>query len=117
MSGAIYGATENGAQTLTYVMTYIFGTQGALLLAVVFTLACLTTCVGLITSCGQYFASLTPKMSYKVWATVLAFASFTLANMGLNQILSFQFQVKCDLSSGDYVNRFSDEIDLLMKVV
>lgn len=93
MSGAMYGATENGAQTLTHVMTYIFGTPGAILLAVVFTLACLTTCVGLITSCGQYFATLTPKMSYKVWATILAVASFTLANMGLNQILSISVPI------------------------
>lgn len=93
MSGAVYGATENGAQTLTHVMTYIFGTPGAILLAVVFTLACLTTCVGLITSCGQYFASLTPKMSYKVWASILALCSMTLANMGLNQILSISVPV------------------------
>ena len=43
MSGGLYGATENGAQTLTNVMTYIFGQLGAILLAIVFTLACLTT--------------------------------------------------------------------------
>ena len=123
MSGAIYGATENGAQTLTYVMTYIFGTQGALLLAVVFTLACLTTCVGLITSCGQYFASLTPKMSYKVWATVLAFASFTLANMGLNQILSISvpilnaiYPVAIMLIVLAMMNRFINESRLVYSV-
>ena len=88
MSGGLYGATENGSQTLTHVVTYIFGAPGAILLAAVFTLACLTTSVGLTTSCGQYFASLTPKFSYKGWALVLTGASMTLANLGLNQLLS-----------------------------
>lgn len=123
MSGAVYGTTENGAQTLTHVMTYIFGTPGAILLAVVFTLACLTTCVGLITSCGQYFASLTPKMSYKVWATVLAFASFVLANMGLNQILSISvpilnaiYPVAIMLIVLSMMNRFINESRLVYSV-
>ena len=53
MSGAVHGETENGAQTLTYVMNDIFGTPGAILLAIVFTLACLTKCLCLINSCGQ----------------------------------------------------------------
>ena len=93
MSGGLYGSTENGAQTLTHVVTYIFGAPGAVLLAIVFTLACLTTCVGLITSCGQYFASLTPKIPYKVWVFILAATSMTLANMGLNQILSISVPI------------------------
>ena len=104
-------------------MTYIFGTPGAILLAVVFTLACLTTCVGLITSCGQYFASLTPKMSYKVWATVLAFASFNLANMGLNQILSISvpilnaiYPVAIMLIVLAMMNRFINESRLVYSV-
>ena len=47
-SGGRFGLTENGAQTLSNIITYIFGKPGAILLAVIFTLACLTTCVGLI---------------------------------------------------------------------
>lgn len=64
-SGGRYGMTENGAQTLQNVMIYLFGQPGAILLALIFTVACLTTCVGLITSCSEYFASLTTKVSYK----------------------------------------------------
>src|SRR3712207_8572437 len=45
-----FGETENGAQTLANIMQYLFGKPGLVLLAVIFTLACLTTCVGLITS-------------------------------------------------------------------
>lgn len=93
MSGGRYGMTENGAQTLNHVMTYLFGAPGAILLAVIFTVACLTTCVGLITSCSEYFASLTDKVSYKAWVSILSASSMFLANMGLNKILAISVPV------------------------
>jgi branched-chain amino acid:cation transporter, LIVCS family len=92
-SGGKFGMTENGAQTLTNVTTYIFGKPGAVLLAVIFTLACLTTSVGLITSCSEYFSTLTSKISYKNWVRVLAISSMLLANMGLTKILSVSVPV------------------------
>ncbi len=92
-SGGRFGATENGAQTLTNIMTYIFGKPGAILLAVIFTLACLTTCVGLITSCSQYFSALTNKLSYKNWVRILSLSSMILANMGLTKILAISVPV------------------------
>lgn len=92
-SGGRFGVTENGAQTLTNVMTYIFGKPGAVLLAVVFTLACLTTCVGLITSCSQYFATLTKKIKYNHWVAILATFSMTFANLGLTKILAISVPV------------------------
>ena len=92
-SGGRFGATENGAQTLTNVVTYIFGKPGAVLLAAVFTLACLTTCVGLITSCSQYFATLNKKISYKNWVAILTLFSMTVANLGLNKILAISVPV------------------------
>ncbi|WP_042272701.1 branched-chain amino acid transport system II carrier protein [[Clostridium] dakarense] len=87
-SGFRFGATENGAQTLTNVTTHIFGKPGALLLAATFTLACLTTSVGLISSCSQYFATLTNKVSYKSWVRILSVSSMTLANLGLTKLLA-----------------------------
>nr|WP_276512249.1 branched-chain amino acid transport system II carrier protein [Clostridium tetanomorphum] len=92
-SGGRFGATENGAQTLTNVTTYIYGKPGAVLLAVIFTLACLTTSVGLITSCSQYFSTLSHKVSYKNWVRILSISSMTLANMGLTKILAVSVPV------------------------
>ena len=92
-SGGRFGETANGAVTLTNVTTYLFGKPGAVLLAVIFTLACLTTSVGLISSCSQYFASLSDKISYKGWVRILALSSMILANMGLNMILSISIPV------------------------
>ena len=92
-SGGLYGTTENGAATLTNVVSHIFGKPGLVLLAVIFTLACLTTSVGLITSCSQYFSTLTSKISYKKWVMILVLSSMMLANMGLTTILSISVPV------------------------
>lgn len=92
-SGGRFGLTENGAQTLTNITTYIFGKPGAILLATIFTLACLTTSVGLITSCSQYFSTLTNKISYNNWARILTLTSLLLANMGLTKILSISVPI------------------------
>ncbi|MBE6048103.1 MAG: branched-chain amino acid transport system II carrier protein [Clostridium sp.] len=92
-AGGRFEMTENGAQTLTNVMTYLFGTPGAVLLAVIFTMACLTTCVGLITSCSNYFTSLNKKVSYKNWTRILSVSSMILANMGLTKILAISVPI------------------------
>ncbi|WP_027623037.1 branched-chain amino acid transport system II carrier protein [Clostridium lundense] len=86
-AGPKFGLTKNGAQTLTNVVLYLFGKPGAVLLGLIFSLACLTTCVGLITSCSQYFVTLVPKVTYKTWVTILAVSSMVFANMGLTKIL------------------------------
>ncbi|MDV4151008.1 branched-chain amino acid transport system II carrier protein [Clostridium sp. AL.422] len=92
-SGGRFGLAENGAQTLTNITTYIFGKPGAILLALIFTLACLTTCVGLISSCSQYFSTLTKKISYENWVRILTVFSMLIANMGLTKILSISVPI------------------------
>lgn len=88
-----FGVTENGAQTLTNVVFYLFGQSGSILLGLIFSLACLTTSVGLLTSCSQYFAKLMPKVSYKTWVIILSISSMMFANVGLTQILKFSVPV------------------------
>ena len=88
-----FGVTENGAQTLTNVVFYLFGQKGSVLLGVIFSLACLTTSVGLLTSCSQYFAKLMPKVSYRAWITILSLSSMIFANVGLTQILKISVPV------------------------
>ncbi|NMA58205.1 branched-chain amino acid transport system II carrier protein [Clostridium cochlearium] len=92
-SGGRFGQTENGAQTLANIMLYIFGRPGVILLAVTFTLACLTTCVGLITSCSQYFTTIMPKVKYITFVRGLTLSSMLLANMGLTKILAISVPV------------------------
>ncbi|AEB75142.1 branched-chain amino acid transport system II carrier protein [Clostridium botulinum] len=92
-SGGRFGQTANGAQTLANIMLYIFGKPGVVLLAVTFTLACLTTCVGLITSCSQYFTTILPRVKYITFVRGLALSSMILANMGLTKILAVSVPV------------------------
>lgn len=91
-SQGIAGDAQNGVQILTAYVQYTFGTPGSLLLALVITLACLTTAVGLLTACGEYFSELLPVSYRKV---VLAFGLFSLlvANQGLTQLISVSVPV------------------------
>ncbi len=49
------GYAKNGGQLLTVIVQQLFGPYGLLLLSLIVTLACLTTCVGLVSACSQYF--------------------------------------------------------------
>ncbi|WP_297788706.1 branched-chain amino acid transport system II carrier protein [uncultured Anaerococcus sp.] len=81
---------ENGAEVLTEAVRLSFGNFGLILLAFIFTLACLTTCVGLITSGGSYFEKLfNNKLSYRTWVCIWTLFSFIMANFGLNKLLAF----------------------------
>lgn len=88
-----FGLTDNGAQTLTNLVFYLFGSKGSILLGIIFSLACLTTSVGLLTSCSQYFSNLIPKLSYKRLVLLLSISSMVFANVGLNQILNISVPV------------------------
>lgn len=86
-SQSLLNSSENGGLILTTITTHLFGNSRSILLGFVFTLACLTTSIGLITSCGQYFSKIFPHFSYKQWIGILCFISMILANLGLNQII------------------------------
>ncbi len=92
-SSAVYPIQENGAWTLRCIVAQLFGEPGAILLAAIFTLACLTTCVGLITSISQFFTSLFPKISYRALVIGITAFSFVICNQGLNTILSISTPV------------------------
>ena len=92
-SSAVYELQGNGAWTLRCIVHQLFGEAGAVLLATIFTLACLTTCVGLITSISQYFSTLVPKVSYRQFVFGIVGFSFLVCNQGLNTILSISVPV------------------------
>ena len=92
-SSGVYELQDNGAWTLRCIVHQLFGSTGAVLLAAIFTLACLTTCVGLITSISQYFSTLLKKVSYRQLVCIIAGFSFLVCNQGLNTILSISVPV------------------------
>ena len=91
-SQGIAGEAQNGVQILTTYVQYTFGTTGSLLLAVVITLACLTTAVGLTTACGEFFSGLLP-VSYRAVVVTFTLFSLLVANQGLTQLISVSVPV------------------------
>lgn len=82
------GLQETGAPVLSLSTQYYFGAPGALVLAIIVLLACLTTSIGLITSCASYFTELIPQFSHRMWATVFSAVSFFIGMFGLSTIIS-----------------------------
>lgn len=93
LSGGAFPGATNGAVILTNIIPALFGRAGSVLLAAIFVIACFNVCVGLISSCSEYFTELWPKLSYRQWAVIFAVVSAVLANAGLNQILAFSVPV------------------------
>ncbi len=92
-SSGVYDMQENGAWILRHIVYQLFGNAGAFLLAAIFTLACLTTCVGLINSISLFFSERFKKLNYKQWVFIIVAFSFLVCNLGLTTILSISIPV------------------------
>lgn len=88
-----FGLFDTGGPVLTSASSHYFGTFGSVILAVIILLACLTTSIGLITACGEYFNTLMPKISYKAFVIFFSALSFVIANFGLANIINFSIPV------------------------
>ena len=87
LSGGAFPGAANGAETLTRLVNALFGPLGSVILAAIFVIACLNTCVSLLSCCGEYFSERFPVLSYRWWTALFALVSLLIANLGLDQIL------------------------------
>lgn len=87
------GYAKNGGQLLTVIVQQLFGPYGLSLLAVIVTLACLTTCVGLVSACSQYFSTLFTEFSYKGTAGIICVLGLLVANLGLTKIIAISVPI------------------------
>lgn len=93
-SRVAYPLSEDGGAALNLIATHYFKGVGGIVLAVIVTLACLKTAVGLITSCGEMFCKLFPNgPSYKAWAIGFCVLSFFISTIGLNAIIAWSLPV------------------------
>ena len=83
-----YGTFDNGTSLLSSAAEMLLGKGGTMLLGLIFTLACFTTCVGLTIACGEYFAKIFPRLSYRTVVNTVTLLSLLIANLGLNQIIA-----------------------------
>lgn len=89
-----FAVSENGGIALAQIARYYLGDAGGILLAVIVTVACLKTAIGLITACSQTFCELFPNsLSYRAYTVVFTLISFLVANVGLTQIISLSIPV------------------------
>ncbi|MFS0690068.1 branched-chain amino acid transport system II carrier protein [Sporosarcina sp. 179-K 8C2 HS] len=84
---------ENGGVILTQLAYSLMGTTGQVLLGAAVFLACLTTSVGLVSSCASFFSTIFPKLSYRLVVIVVCVFSMFVANIGLTQLISFTLPV------------------------
>ncbi|MDH1813263.1 branched-chain amino acid transport system II carrier protein [Comamonas aquatica] len=87
MSGSVVEAGASGVKILNTYVDNTFGTAGSFLLAAVILLACLTTGVGLVSSCSAYFSELL-GVKYRTVVIVMSVFSTAVANQGLEQLIT-----------------------------
>lgn len=93
VTGGSFGPGGNGAQTLNQAVRYLYGGVGLAMLAAIFFIACLNTCIGLISCCSRYFSTILPQIKYEAWALIFAGVSLLISNVGLNRILEVSVPV------------------------
>ncbi|MGJ9460551.1 branched-chain amino acid transport system II carrier protein [Oceanobacillus sp. CF4.6] len=92
-STSVLGLFDTGGPVLSGAASHYFGMFGSIMMAIVITLACLTTAIGLITANAEYFHTLFPKISYKVLVVFFSTLTFVIANFGLANIITYSIPV------------------------
>ena len=90
-SGVAAGA-NNGGEVLSLYVQALFGSYGQVVLSIIVLLACLTTAIGLISACSDYFSTLT-RIPYKFWVVINGLACAVVANVGLSQLITLSVPV------------------------
>ncbi|WP_263264352.1 branched-chain amino acid transport system II carrier protein [Pseudomonas sp. RIT-PI-S] len=91
-SHAIAAGANNGAQVLHAYVQHTFGDMGSVFLAVLISLACLVTAVGLTCACAEYFSGLLP-LSYRTLVLLLAAFSLLVSNLGLTRLIQVSIPI------------------------
>lgn len=95
---AYLGATASSAEgmqglsstgLLLSITNSLLGPWGGIILGVIVAFACLTTAIGLVSSCAETFVSLSgDRLRYKPLLLVISLVSLVLSNLGVETIIS-----------------------------
>lgn len=88
-NSALFGSFTNGAQILSAAATQTWGSLGRILSGLIFLIACLNVCSGLLACCAEYFEETFGKLSYRSWLITFTVAGSVVACTGLDSILSW----------------------------
>ena len=87
------GLQDNGGAILALTSTVLYGSAGTTILAVTIIFACLTTSIGLVSACAQYFEKIFPRFSYKNYIFIFAGFSALIGNFGLTQLIAISLPI------------------------
>jgi LIVCS family branched-chain amino acid:cation transporter len=91
-SATVAAGADNGGLILSQYVQALFGPYGQIVLSVIVLLACLTTAIGLISACSDFFSSKT-SLSYKHWVLINGAVCALVANVGLAQLIALSVPV------------------------
>ncbi|AXY01887.1 branched-chain amino acid transport system II carrier protein [Vibrio alfacsensis] len=91
-SATVAAGADNGGIVLSQYVQALFGPYGQIVLSIIVLLACLTTAIGLISACADFFSSKT-SVSYKQWVVINGVACAIVANVGLAQLIALSVPV------------------------
>ena len=90
----VYDSTIQRPVLLISLIEQLLGSFGKVAMGIAVSFACLTTSVGLITTCGHYFSTLTNgKLEYKKIVIVSVVISFLLSLLGVDALLQLAVPV------------------------
>ncbi|MEG2144854.1 MAG: branched-chain amino acid transport system II carrier protein, partial [Oscillospiraceae bacterium] len=78
------------AELLIGITKGVLGQEGVVLLGIIVAAACLTTAIGLVSSCAGYFTEVTGgKIKYTHGVIVISLISLLVSNLGISKIIAF----------------------------
>ncbi|SUI99711.1 LIV-II [Sporosarcina pasteurii] len=87
------GLQDNGGAILALASKFLYGGAGSTILALTIIFACLTTSIGLVSACAQFFEETFPQLPYKVYVFLFAGFSTIIGNFGLTQLIKISIPV------------------------
>jgi LIVCS family branched-chain amino acid:cation transporter len=87
------GQAANGGILLSQVANIYYATFGNVILGLAILFACLTTSIGLVSSCAAFFEKMFPRLGYKKLVIILSGFSLIVSNIGLTQLIALSVPV------------------------
>lgn len=92
-SAGTIGQAANGGIILSQVANIYYATFGNVILGLAILFACLTTSIGLVSSCAAFFEKMFPRLGYKKLVIILSGFSLVVSNIGLTQLIALSVPV------------------------
>lgn len=92
--GGHYSADTPRTELLIGMTTLLLGDLGKVAMGIAVALACLTTSTGLVSTCGNYFETITEgKFKYKTVVIVATLLSFVISLLGVEKLIAIAVPV------------------------